>query len=249
MPIALVVVVVVVVVVLVVRFLEAINMAAQDNSTFVVKQNVSPVARQLLIRTAVGIVLLFVLHIIYNGTFHPLSKIPGQVLARYSTFWLTRHYFRGTWLQDVVRLHETYGPVVRIAPNEVSFVDEGALRELYGHGKASVKTRWYDTWIIPGMGDSFFATTNRDVHRRIRSRVSGTYSMSAVLAMEQLLGEVMDLNLSKLRELAVKGRPIRIDEWVNYFTFDVVGQLSMGGGGDRLPGTRKRSWRQHPVYP
>lgn len=79
------------------------------------------------------------------------------------------------------------------------------------------------------MGDSFFATTDRNIHRRIRSRVSGTYSMSAILAMEELISEVMDLNLEVLEGLVKNGKPIRIDQYVNFFTFDVVGQLSMGG--------------------
>ncbi|WPB08484.1 uncharacterized protein RHO25_013150 [Cercospora beticola] len=189
----------------------------------------STVSQQFAQRAAGGVVLLLLLHFLYNAFFHPLRNVPGPVAARFSSLWLNRRYFRGSWLQDVVRLHEKYGPVVRIAPNEISFVDEGALKELYGHGKPSQKTSWYDTWVIPGMGDSFFATTNRHVHRRIRSRVSGTYSMSAILSMEELIGEVMELNIAKLRELATKDEPVRIDEYANYFTFDVVGQLSMGG--------------------
>jgi cytochrome P450 len=79
------------------------------------------------------------------------------------------------------------------------------------------------------MGISFFATRNREQHRQIRGRVSGTYSMSAILAMEDLIGEVMDLNLAKLNKAAEGSKPIRLDQFVNYFTFDVVGQLAMGG--------------------
>lgn len=79
------------------------------------------------------------------------------------------------------------------------------------------------------MGISFFATRDREQHRHIRGRVSGTYSMSAILAMEDLIGEVMDLNLVMLKKAAKVAKPIRLDQFVNYFTFDVVGQLAMGG--------------------
>lgn len=79
------------------------------------------------------------------------------------------------------------------------------------------------------MGISFFATRDRDQHRHIRGRVSGTYSMSAILTMEDLIAEVMDLNLAKLTEVAKTPKSIRLDQFVNYFTFDVVGQLAMGG--------------------
>ena len=78
------------------------------------------------------------------------------------------------------------------------------------------------------MADSFFATLDQKIHRKVRSRVSGTYSMTAIMGMEHLISEVMSQNITKLRKISRQG-PIRMDEWVNYFTFDVVGQLSMGG--------------------
>jgi hypothetical protein len=33
----------------------------------------------------------------------------------------------------------------------------------------------------------------------------------------------------KFRKSAVANQPIDLSEWLNYFTFDVVGQLAMGG--------------------
>jgi hypothetical protein len=44
-----------------------------------------------------------------------------------------------------LKLHEKYGPVVRVGPNEVSISDWTAYRDIYG-GKASTKE------------DSFYAT-------------------------------------------------------------------------------------------
>lgn len=73
-----------------------------------------------------------------------------------------------------------------------------------------------------------FATRDAKLHRQVRSRVSGTYSMTAILGMEDLISKVMAKNLGKLREVARRG-PVRIDQWASYFTFDVVGQMAMGG--------------------
>jgi len=94
---------------------------------------------QLLLRASLIGVAFILIHVAYNTLLHPLRKVPGPLLARATGLWRTVKYFRGTWLDDIVDLHRTYGPVVRIAPNEISFVDEPALKELYGHGKASVK--------------------------------------------------------------------------------------------------------------
>lgn len=73
--------------------------------------------------------------IIYYLLFHPLRKVPGPLLARVSETWRNIRYFRGTWHEDTLALHNRYGGVVRIAPNEISFVDEKGLKALYGHGK------------------------------------------------------------------------------------------------------------------
>ena len=39
----------------------------------------------------------------------------------------------GTQAFRTQRLHEVYGPVVRIAPNHLSFTDPAAWRDIYGH--------------------------------------------------------------------------------------------------------------------
>jgi hypothetical protein len=79
-----------------------------------------------------ALVVYYILSSLYSIFFHPLRRVPGPYLARFSELWRNIRYFRGSWLDDVVSLHETYGPVVRIGPNEISFVDGEALKQLYG---------------------------------------------------------------------------------------------------------------------
>lgn len=97
-------------------------------------------------------IFVYVAQAVYYCWFHQLSQVPGPSLARFSQAWRNTRYFKGTWLQDVTELHEKYGNVVRIAPNEVSFVDRDALRALYGHGKASQKVS-----SLQFSSDSFFS--------------------------------------------------------------------------------------------
>ena len=85
------------------------------------------------------LIFLYLVQVVYYTFFHPLRKVPGPVFARFSGAWRNIRYFRSTWHEDILELHEKYGPVVRIAPNEVSFVDPKALTALYGHGTAAKK--------------------------------------------------------------------------------------------------------------
>lgn len=84
------------------------------------------------VASLVAVVLL--IKILYNIYLHPLRKIPGPFLAKATELWRTRKYVKGQWHQDILDLHQRYGPVVRISPNEVSFVDKDALEQVYGIG-------------------------------------------------------------------------------------------------------------------
>lgn len=88
-----------------------------------------------LLIAAVGLV-------IYRLTVHPLAHFPGPFEAKIWGSWRNRRYWRGQWHEDILELHRLYGPAVRIAPNELSLVDAGALRLLYNHGTRSLKTDW-----------------------------------------------------------------------------------------------------------
>ncbi|EOD43388.1 putative cytochrome p450 protein [Neofusicoccum parvum UCRNP2] len=76
---------------------------------------------------------------------------------------------------------------------------------------------------------SFFAATDIKLHRHLRSRVSGAYSMTSILAMEPLVQDVADALWDRLRTLAGKEQPVALHLWAKYFAFDVVGQLALGG--------------------
>ena len=74
-----------------------------------------------------------------------------------------------------------------------------------------------------------FATQDVDEHRFLRGRVAAQYTMSSILPMEPFIQQVMDKLWSKFRKFAIAGQAIDMSKWVHYFTFDVVGELAMGG--------------------
>ena len=70
---------------------------------------------------------------IYTLYFHPLARIPGPkwwIISRIPYF---RSITTGQFIHSVRALHERYGPVVRLAANEVSFTDPQAWQDIYGH--------------------------------------------------------------------------------------------------------------------
>jgi hypothetical protein len=88
-----------------------------------------------------SVVVLLVSILFYRAYLHPLRKIPGPPLAKLTELWRTNRYFQGQWHQDILQLHREYGPVVRIAPNEISIVSPDLIKTAYSHNKGTVKVK------------------------------------------------------------------------------------------------------------
>lgn len=166
--------------------------------------------------------------IIYRILFHPLSRFPGPFVAKFSGFWRSKRYLRGSWHDDIVEVHRQYGRIVRIAANELSIVDEHAMKNLYGHGHNAAKTAWYSVWDPPNTAPQLFSELDKKYHGFLRKRVASAYAMSAILKYEKYIQDCLDLLLWRLKEKAELGESVDMAKWTNAFAFDIVGELAYG---------------------
>ncbi|CZT17471.1 related to pisatin demethylase [Ramularia collo-cygni] len=173
-------------------------------------------------------VVIFVLcTLLYRLTLHPLAGFPGPFEARLSGSWRNRRYLKGSWHDDILQVHEKYGAIVRISPDELSIVDEHATKQLYGHGSKALKTEWYGTWDSKEF-PNLFSTRSKAEHSFMRRRVSPAYSMSAMLRYEQYIQPCLDLMMDGFRKHADQGHPVVMSNWLDWLAFDVVGTLAYG---------------------
>ncbi|KAI1798757.1 hypothetical protein F4811DRAFT_558505 [Daldinia bambusicola] len=86
---------------------------------------------------------------IHNIFFHPLSNVPGPRAWSASRLPFIWSLLRGTLLPGVERLHRKYGPVVRIAPDEVAFAHADAYPDIFqaraGSKPFSKDPVWWET--------------------------------------------------------------------------------------------------------
>ena len=74
----------------------------------------------------------------------PLVHIPGPRITAVTSILLKFHEFTSNRRLFIHRLHQQYGPVVRIGPSEVSFSSLDAMREIYMSGGSGYdKTEFY----------------------------------------------------------------------------------------------------------
>lgn len=128
----------------------------------------------------IGVAFL-IYHVCWTLCFSPLARIPGPKLFSLTGLRLVREDFQGTRTRTIHRLHQEYGPVVRVGPSEVSFNSLTALRLVYGagspFGRPPVFYRMFDVLGRPHLF-TFYSSVEHAARKKIMSQM---YSKSTVM--------------------------------------------------------------------
>ncbi|KAF4636467.1 hypothetical protein G7Y89_g1609 [Cudoniella acicularis] len=200
---------------------------------------------QVLVAILTLICVTSTVKFIYNVFFHPLREYPGPFLSRATRLIWAYHAFNGNIPYYVARLHERYGEVVRIAPDELSYRASQAWTDIYGHRTPNglgnlpkeTRTRPKEVNGVPSI-----ITANDETHRRMRRLQSHMFSEKALAAQEPLVNGYVDKLISRLHEQARKPETSIVDIHLNvtapqteseltvgsYTTFDILGDLAFG---------------------
>ncbi|ETS78106.1 hypothetical protein PFICI_10168 [Pestalotiopsis fici W106-1] len=197
----------------------------------------------LVIGAPVLFLLYYLVQFVYNIYFHPLSKYPGPRIPAGTSWWAAASYIRGTTPNDLLQLHNRYGPVVRTSPNELSYIQPAQWKEIYGH-KASgqpefTKDKKYHSGLV---GPPVLLNADREYHGYIRKLLAHGFSERALRDQEAVMQEYVATLFRKLHEACQDGRPVEISAWYNFMTFDFIGFLSFGESFDCLTSSRIHKW-------
>lgn len=80
------------------------------------------------------------------------------------------HLFRGELPYRLAELHEKYGPMIRIAPNQLSYITEDAWNDIYGKipGKPQLVKKPFDIPRPPKKLHGLFTAKTDADHARMR---------------------------------------------------------------------------------
>lgn len=94
--------------------------------------------------------LLLLVHVALRIT-SPLRKVPGPLISNFTSLVLKWNELKGNRTMYIHRLHQKYGPVVRVAPNEVCFTSPAAMKEIYASGGSGYdKSDFYNLFQVYG---------------------------------------------------------------------------------------------------
>lgn len=191
------------------------------------------VQRQNLFATAVSLVFLYLFSIlatsIYNAFLGPLSRFPGPKSRALSVWpWILTNW-KGEDNVDIPALHKEYGDVVRISPNQISFVGDGQRwKDIYGFRKSGQPEAIKDPFFygqnvnrVPGL-----ISADGPMHSRQRKIVSHAFSDKALKEQSPLLMRWAELFRTKLGEQVARGDKTDMLLMLNCTTFDIMGDLT-----------------------
>ena len=142
-------------------------------------------------------------------------------------------------------LHERYGPIVRTAPNELSYTDPEAWKTIYGHHQAGEGFRKNPMFNPPASnGIHSLISAEGANHARMRRVLSYAFSDKALREQQDILQYFTNLLIVRLRETVQDPAKSQVDlfQWYNWTTFDLIGDLSFGEPFNCLQEAKFSEW-------
>ncbi|KAG9623725.1 cytochrome P450, partial [Aureobasidium melanogenum] len=172
-----------------------------------------------------AVFLYFATQAIYNLYFHPLSQHPGPFLNAISPLprlWLN---INGREPQTVLKLHLRYGPIVRMAPNELSFITP-VWKEIYGFKKPELTKDWTNYALSENTKRSILLA-GAD-HGRQRKMLAPAFGERALKLQQGMLTTYTGMMVERLEERMKENKAIDMAKVYNCVTFDTIADLMFG---------------------
>ncbi|KAJ5382509.1 Cytochrome P450 [Penicillium concentricum] len=182
--------------------------------------------------------------LLFYTQFDLLASYPGPKVARFTRLWYAIHLFRGTLLEELLKAHEKYGYVVRIAPDELSYICPEAWDDIYGSKVVPEMTRdprfMQD---VGGQGQSLLHVTH-ERHRAMRKKLAHGFSAKSLRDTESLRTSYVDSLIQRLSENSQNGEVLDLVKWYSFLSYDIQSDLAFGKSFDCLKTSSFHPWMQ-----
>ena len=183
--------------------------------------------------------------VIYNIYFHPLSVFPGPKSAAATPIPYVYRLINGRFVHWTTYLHSKYGEVVRISPNELSFIGPSAWQDI--HASRPQLPRPDVGKLEVSIGAKAMIAADNEDHARQRRIVSHAFSDRAVREQEYILKKYSDLLITRLHQQLTAAKAhteLDICSWLQFALFDIVGDLCFGESFHSLESMETHEWVQ-----
>jgi cytochrome P450 len=196
--------------------------------------------------SGVALVLLTLLRFLLAGLTNPRRHVPGPWWAKFTSLPMNYHRWRGDKFRWVLPLHQRYGPVILVAPNEISVGSLEGLQTVHKMGTGFTKGAFHVNFRI-GPAPSLFDMTDTKAHaerRRLFSRAFTAQSLRQNWQPE--VRRLVEKAVARIKEDAAAADAegtADVAKWWKFMASDVVSRLSFGQAFNMLDGLDKADMR------
>ncbi|KAF5340888.1 hypothetical protein D9758_012174 [Tetrapyrgos nigripes] len=162
---------------------------------------------------------------------HPLGNYPGPVLCKLSKLWMAFVSQQGRQHIYLWRLHQKYGDIVRVGPNELSIQNAGSILPVLG-GSELPKGPWFDgRYPEDAAARSLISLRNTKEHATRRRPWNQAFSSTALKEYEPLI----NARTSQLAgALGQQSNSVNLTKWIFYFAYDMMSDFIFGGATEMM---------------
>ena len=142
-----------------------------------------------------------------------------------------------------MRLHQVYGDEVRIKPDEISYANAQAWKDIAAHvpGRPEFLKDPIRLPLAPN-GVMSILVSDTPNHARFRSLFGHAFSDKGLRSQESKLIRYADLLIEVLKEVADTGKSIEMVNYYNMAVFDTIGALAFGESFNSLQDRQIHPW-------
>ncbi|KAI1298195.1 cytochrome P450 [Xylaria venustula] len=174
--------------------------------------------------------------LVYRMLFHPLNHFPGPIGARLGDLWLSMRLSHRDLHEQTLRLYQRYGPFVRVGSSTLMVAHAFGVAAIHGPESKCRKGSMYD-FEQPNRG---IATRQSGLHAARRRVWSRGFGEKALREYESRIALYISLLLAHLSSAAAAGQSVDVARLMEFFAFDVMGDLGLDQDFGML-----RDGRQH----
>lgn len=125
------------------------------------------------------------------------------------------------------------GPVVRVAPNELSFASVESWQAIYGHPlpghEIAPKGPFYEVFAAGFNSKCIGSERDSKKYSAMRRMLSPAFSQRGLLEQEEIITNVVDKFVKILGEKSGPGSMgINVTKWFEMNSFDILGEMAFG---------------------
>lgn len=102
------------------------------------------------------------------------------------------------------------------------------MKKIYELGGKYIKSSYYTPLLSPEpKTQHIFPMQDNERHKDRRRKISPLYTMSTMLSYEGAVERLNGVCVQKLHQFAKEGRLIDVPHWMQYYAFDVIGEITV----------------------